>query len=128
MAEGNEPRIAVVVKCWPRLSETFIAQEMAGLEARGLSLVIYSLRLPTDPAIHPVHARVKAPIVYLPEYLKNDPGRVLRAWWKARKLPGYRQARARFLKDLIRDRTPNRARRFGQQVNQSAPPGHLEGR
>ncbi|SKA05251.1 Glycosyltransferase involved in cell wall bisynthesis [Enhydrobacter aerosaccus] len=114
MTDGNDAQIAVVVKCWPRLSETFIAQEMAGLEARGLKLVIYSLRLPTDPAIHPVHARVKAPIVYLPEYLKNDPLRVLRAWWKARKLPGYRAARARFLHDLVRDRTPNRIRRFGQ--------------
>jgi len=114
MIESKDARIAVVVKCWPRLSETFIAQEMAGLEARGLKLVIYSLRLPTDPAIHPVHARVKAPIVYLPEYLKNDPLRVLRAWWKARKLPGYRAARARFFHDLKRDRTPNRIRRFGQ--------------
>src|SRR5215472_12973886 len=114
MTDGTEPTIAVVVKCWPRLSETFIAQEMAGLEARGLKLVIYSLRLPTDPAIHPVHARVKAPIAYLPEYLKNDPWRVVKAWWKARRLPGYRTARNRFLRDLVRDRTPNRLRRFGQ--------------
>jgi glycosyltransferase involved in cell wall biosynthesis len=116
MTDLNDARIAVVVKCWPRLSETFIAQEMAGLEARGLKLVIYSLRLPTDPAIHPVHARVKAPIFYLPEYLKNAPLRVLRAWWKARRLPGYRAARARFLRDLVRDRTPNRIRRFGQAM------------
>jgi glycosyltransferase involved in cell wall biosynthesis len=116
MADGNAPRIAVVVKCWPRLSETFIAQEMTGLEARGLKLEIWSLRLPTDPAIHPAHARVKAEIKYLPEYLKNDPVRVLRAWWKARKLPGYRAARSRFLSDLARDRTPNRIRRFGQAM------------
>lgn len=116
MVEANDARIAVVVKCWPRLSETFIAQEMAGLEARGLKLVIYSLRLPTDPAIHPVHARVRAPIVYLPEYLRNDPLRVLRAWWKVRRLPGYRIARSRFLKDVVRDRTPNRVRRFGQAM------------
>src|SRR5579872_1666713 len=103
MTQATEPTIAVVVKCWPRLSETFIAQEVAGLEARGLRLVIYSLRLPTDPAIHPVHARVKAPIAYLPEYLRNDPGRVLKAWWKVRRLPGYRAARQRFLHDLWRD-------------------------
>ena len=57
-------------------------------EARGLKLAIYSLRLPTDPAIHPVHARVRAPVAYLPEYLRNDPLRVLKAWWKARRLPG----------------------------------------
>ena len=110
----SEARIAVVVKCWPRLSETFIAQEMAGLEARGLKLTIYSLRLPTDAAIHPVHARVKAPIVYLPEYLRSEPGRVLRAWWKARRLPGYRRALACFLRDWARERTFGRVRRFGQ--------------
>ncbi len=127
MDELKDAQIAVVVKCWPRLSETFIAQEMAGLEARGLKLVIYSLRLPTDPAIHPVHARVKAPIVYLPEYLRNDPLRVLRAWWKARRLPGYTAARARFFHDLRRDRTRNRVRRFGQaMVLATAMPAGIE--
>jgi hypothetical protein len=59
---------------------------------------------------------MKAPIVYLPEYLKNDPLRVIRSWWKARRLPGYSAARARGLKDLRRDRTPNRVRRFGQAL------------
>jgi len=116
MVDVNDAQVAVVVKCWPRLSETFIAQEMAGLEARGLKLAIYSLRLPTDPTIHPVHARVRAPIAYLPEYLKNDPLRVLRAWWKVRHLPGYAAARSRFLHDMARDRTPNRARRWGQAM------------
>jgi glycosyltransferase involved in cell wall biosynthesis len=116
MADVNDAQVAVVVKCWPRLSETFIAQEMAGLEARGLKLAIYSLRLPTDPTIHPVHARVHAPIAYLPEYLKNDPGRVLRAWRKVRRLPGYAAARRRFLHDVVRDRTPNRVRRWGQAM------------
>ena len=33
-------RIAVVVKGYPRLSETFIAQEILGLERRGLALTI----------------------------------------------------------------------------------------
>src|SRR4051812_46653966 len=70
--EMEGARVAVVVKCWPRLSETFIAQEMAGLEARGLKLAIYSLRHPTDSAIHPAHARVRASIAYLPQYLKDD--------------------------------------------------------
>ncbi|MFI4998660.1 MAG: glycosyltransferase family 4 protein [Reyranellales bacterium] len=116
MSVSSRARVAVVVKGWPRLSETFIAQEMAGLEARGLKLAIYSLRRPTDPAIHPVHARVQAPIAYLPEYLKNDPLRLLRAWWKVRKLPGYAIARRRFLKDLVRDHSFHRIRRFGQAM------------
>jgi len=50
-----ERRIAVVVKGYPRLSETFIAQEILALEARGLALEIWSLRQPTDKAVHPMH-------------------------------------------------------------------------
>ena len=111
-----DAHIAVVVKCWPRLSETFIAQEMAGLEARGLNLMIYSLRYRTDPTIHPAHARVRAPIAYLPQYLKDDMLRVMRAWWTVRRLPGFSLARQRFLHDLIRDRTFHRIRRWGQAM------------
>src|SRR3954462_4953123 len=86
-------RVAVVLKGWPRLSETFIAQEIAGLEARGVALEIWSLRRPTDEFRHPVHDRVVGRAVYLPEYLKHDPLRVLRGWLKARRLPGYARAR-----------------------------------
>ena len=71
-----------------------------GLEARGMELEIWSLRRPTDKTRHPVHDRVAAPVVYLPEYLKDDPLRVLRGWLEARRLPGYAAARARFLADL----------------------------
>jgi glycosyltransferase involved in cell wall biosynthesis len=109
-------RVAVVLKGWPRLSETFIAQELAGLEARGIVLEIWSLRRPTDTFRHPVHDRVAARTVYLPEYLKDDPRRVLAAWRKVRRLPGYALARKKFLADLRRDPTANRVRRWGQAL------------
>jgi glycosyltransferase involved in cell wall biosynthesis len=105
-----------VLKGWPRLSETFIAQEIAGLEARGVALEIWSLRRPTEQLRHPVHDRVIGRTVYLPEYLKDDPGRVLRGWWKARRLPGYAAARAKLIADLRRDPTANRLRRWGQAL------------
>ena len=41
-------RIATIVKGYPRLSETFIAQEILGLEKRGIAQLIVSLRQPTD--------------------------------------------------------------------------------
>jgi glycosyltransferase involved in cell wall biosynthesis len=107
-------RLAVIVKGWPRLSETFVAQELVGLEARGLALELWSLRHPTDAKVHALHKRLKATIRYLPEYLKDDPARVWRSWLKARRLPGYATARAAFLADLRRDITPNRGRRFFQ--------------
>jgi len=116
MSMASGPRVAVVLKGWPRLSETFIAQEIAGLEARGVALEIWSLRRPTDKSRHPVHDRVTGRVVYLPEYLKDDPGRVWRGWLTARRLPGYRAARGKFLADLRRDPSANRLRRWGQAL------------
>ena len=109
-------RVAVILKGWPRLSETFIAQELAGLEARGVALELWSMRHPTDKERHPVHDRVRGRVVYLPEYLKDDPRRVFAGWLKARRFPGYGAARRKFLADLRRDFTPNRVRRWGQAL------------
>ena len=108
--------VAVVVKGYPRLSETFIAQEIRGLEEHGLRLRIVSLRHPTDRHTHPVHDEIVAPVDYLPEYLYQAPGRVFRAWRALRRRPRYAEARRAWLRDLWRDRTPNRIRRFGQAL------------
>ena len=113
-ASGFPPgRVAFVLKGYPRLSETFIAQEIRALEQRGLDIQIVSLRHPTDHTRHPVHGQIRAPVLYLPEYLKDAPRRVFEAWRRARLLPGYRAARRAWLADLTRDPTPNRIRRFG---------------
>lgn len=108
--------IAIVLKGYPRLSETFIAQEILGLQERGLDLRLISLRHPTDTSTHPVHERITAPVAYLPEYLHQEPFRVMKGWWAARKLPGYKAAFRRWLTDLKRDFTRNRIRRFGQAL------------
>jgi glycosyltransferase involved in cell wall biosynthesis len=114
---GRPPgRVAFVLKGYPRLSESFIANEIAALERRGLDLLIVSLRHPTDARRHPVHAEIRAPVLYLPEYLYREPARVLRAWREVRRWPSYALARAAWLADLARDPTPNRVRRFGQAL------------
>ena len=116
----NQPRrVAFVLKGYPRLSETFIAQEIAALEARGLDILIASLRHPTESRRHPVHDRIRAPLLYLPEYLYQEPLRVLRAWWRQRRVPAYRAMRRIWLVDLQREplaNVPNRGRRFGQAL------------
>lgn len=113
---GSSPRIAVVLKGYPRLSETFIAQELLGLEERGVSLEIWSLRKPTDRVMHPMHKQVRAPVAYLPEYLYREPIRVLRgALWSLRQPRVGRLLRA-FWRDLRRDPTANRGRRLGQAL------------
>lgn len=111
---NSMPPLAVVVKGWPRLSETFIAQELVALEEAGHQFDIWSLRHPTDKKTHPLHDRLRANVRYLPEYLRDEKTRVWQAWRAARKLPGYGAAYALWRKDLKRDRTRNRARRFGQ--------------
>jgi glycosyltransferase involved in cell wall biosynthesis len=113
-AEPTRRRVAVLLKGYPRLSETFIAQEIAALERRGLGMTLVSLRHPTDKHRHPAHRAIEAPVMYLPEYLHRAPLRVLRGWLRARHFPGYALARRKFLADLRRDRTANRVRRFGQ--------------
>ena len=110
------PAIGFVLKGYPRLSETFITQEILALEARGLRLHLVSLRHPTEASVHPVHARVRAPVTYLPEYLHQEPARVFRAWRQVRRRPRYGRALRLWLRDLVRDPTRNRVRRFGQAL------------
>ena len=74
------------------------------------------MRHPTDSKRHPVHHEISADINYLPEYLYQEPWRVIKAWWRARHMRGYRKARGTWLRDLVRDRTSNRIRRFGQAM------------
>jgi glycosyltransferase involved in cell wall biosynthesis len=113
-ASNGDAPVAFVLKGYPRLSETFIAQEILALQRRGLPIQIVSLRHPTDRATHPVHDEITAPVSYLPEYLYQEPLRVLAAWWHTRRLPGYATAWQQWRRDLARDRTANRIRRFGQ--------------
>jgi glycosyltransferase involved in cell wall biosynthesis len=109
-------RIAFVLKGYPRLSETFIAQEIFALERCGLEILIVSLRQPTDRTTHPVHQLIRSALLYLPEYLYQEPRRVWRGWLRSRRRSGYRTALRAWLADLHRDPTPNRIRRFGQAL------------
>ena len=108
--------VAFILKGYPRLSETFIAQEILALERRGLDIRIFSLRRPTDPCAHPVHAKIRATVRYLPEFPLYEAGRVIGAWWKARRRPGYGAARTAWLRDLARRPTLPRWRAFAQAL------------
>lgn len=110
----EHPSLAVLVKGWPRLSETFIAQELVALEEAGLDFEIWSLRHPTDVKRHPLHERLRAKVRYLPEYLYQEPDRVWAARAVAQALPGYTEAYRIWRADLARDPSRNRIRRFGQ--------------
>ena len=108
--------VAFVLKGYPRLSETFIAQEILALEKRGLDIVIVSLRQPTDTRRHPVHEEIRAPVLYLPEFPSREPARVARAWARARRRAGYKAARRQWFRDLRRDFSVVRMRSFLQAL------------
>lgn len=59
-------RVGFLVKTFPRLSETFILNEILGLEEMGWNLHIYSLKRPSEEPVHPGVAHVKAPVDYVP--------------------------------------------------------------
>lgn len=109
-------KITLVLKGYPRLSETFIAQEIYALEQRGMDISLVSLRHPTDKSTHPVHDQIIAPVMYLPEYLYQEIPRVFKAWLKVRKTPAYKKAFKQWWLDFKRDPSSNRGRRFGQSL------------
>lgn len=69
-------KIAYILKMYPRFSETFIVNEILELERRGLDIRIYSLRKPDDGRFHAALARVKANVVYVPQYPEMEPQRI----------------------------------------------------
>jgi len=95
-------RLAVVLKGYPRLSETFIAQELRALEAHGHRFDIWSLRHPYDDRIHPIHEEITAARHYLPEYLRSEPLRVLRSLFRVARLRRFWHAARVWFGDLRR--------------------------
>jgi len=117
------PIVGVVVIGWPRLSETFIVQELLGLERRGLRLHIVSTRASTDTETQPEVREIRAPVLQLPEGIR-EAARFLPA---ALRLPGFPRALGLWLLDLVRDPTTNRVLRFLQGCAAAVSlPGEVE--
>ena len=60
-------RVAYVMNGFPRLSETFIANEIHQLERLGQPLRLFSVKREIEPMVHPVVAAIRAPLSYLPK-------------------------------------------------------------
>jgi len=67
--------LAYVLKRFPRLSETFVLNEMLELQRQGIALRIYALMDPLESQVHPEAARLQPHVVYL-----HDPRRKLSSW------------------------------------------------
>lgn len=72
MREANDPtsplRVGYVLKKFPRLSETFILNELLGLQEAGVELSVFSLRLPDEGRFHADVARLTAHVDYIPDF------------------------------------------------------------
>jgi len=59
-------RVAYVLKVYPRLSETFIVNELLAHQRAGRKLEIFSLRPPGDGRFHEMIGEVGFPVTYVP--------------------------------------------------------------
>ena len=87
-------RLGYILKMFPRLSETFILNEILELEKQGVEFQIFSLRRPADAVFHEHAKLVRSRISYLPKGVLHEPFRVFlsqlhvggrygRYWWRA---------------------------------------------
>ncbi len=65
--------LVVVVNGFPRLSETFVLQELLELERRGLRLHVIALRRPDEVIEQEAVRELSAEVEYLPELSENAP-------------------------------------------------------
>jgi glycosyltransferase involved in cell wall biosynthesis len=61
------PVLGYVIRMFPQVSETFIANEIVSLERLGVRLRIYSYRRPQEDVQHECVRLIKSPITYLPD-------------------------------------------------------------
>ena len=69
MSRPNPPVLGMILKGYPRISETFISNEILLLEKLGLSIHLFSMRQPREAFCHESVKQIKASVDYLPETL-----------------------------------------------------------
>jgi glycosyltransferase involved in cell wall biosynthesis len=74
---GRRSRLGFILKGYPRISETFIANEILLLEQVGLTIRIFSMRPPRERFSHASIQQIRAAVDYLPETLLSGLPRLL---------------------------------------------------
>lgn len=69
MNSPNKPLLGMILKGYPRISETFISNEILLLENLGFPIHLFSMRRPRENFTHKSVARIQAGVDYLPETL-----------------------------------------------------------
>ncbi len=116
MSKTTTKVVAVILKGYPRLSETFITNEILLLEQFGFKLHIFALRNPGEAKIHENVRRVQARVTYLPDYFWPEAWSFLKAnlrlWWRQPKI--YWQALRYAAGRSVRQRSSSTIKRFAQ--------------
>ena len=106
------PAVAYILSAWPRVSETFILNEVIAVERAGVPLRIFSLKEPSPAPVHPKTQQMQAPFTCLAEALRWR--RPLGASLRLLSRHPVRYFRA--LREAIRYRCTSGAHRFMQAV------------
>ena len=64
-----KPALGMILKGYPRISETFISNEIHQLEKQGFRLRLFSMRRPRERFTHQSVKKIQAPVDYLPHSL-----------------------------------------------------------
>ncbi|MFQ5555416.1 MAG: glycosyltransferase family 4 protein [Acidimicrobiia bacterium] len=95
-ARSGPPEVAFIVKGYPRLSETFILNEIHLLEQMGIPLRIYSLKKETEGKRQGVVDRIAAPVRFLGEDAASED--VSFGTWLRINLPRYLASHRKLLR------------------------------
>ena len=74
-----KPVLGMILKGYPRISETFVSNEILRLEALGFRIHIISMRRPREAFSHAGIREIRAGVTYLPENALPELGRLLPA-------------------------------------------------
>jgi len=69
MSSPTTPLLGMILKGYPRISETFISNEILLLEKLGFPIHLFSMREPRENFTHESVTRIRANVDYLPETL-----------------------------------------------------------
>lgn len=112
----NTPVMGMVLKGYPRISETFISNEIRLLEEQGLTVHIFSMRAPRENFTHKSVEAIKARVTYLPsEFWRGLP----RFLWpnlrtSMRHPAGYARSFILAFRRFLRNRNPLTFKHFFQ--------------
>ncbi len=100
MSTQTKREVAYILKGYPRLSETFIINEIYLLEQMGLTLRLFVLKPAEEKKSHAIVDKIRAVVTYLPETASITESHF--GWWLVKHLPLFAAAHFHLLQQRPR--------------------------